>query len=97
MNKSNIKNIIIIVSIVAGLFFLYTFFVKGNNDDDLLVSSSSTQSPVIEELFSILNKLSQLRINESIFQDASYKSLEDYTVIVNPEPYGRINPFELIE
>lgn len=100
MEKKNIKNIITIVVVIVVIFFAYTFFVKGNKEPDALVSTSSATvagSPVVRELFKILDQLSELSLDTSIFEDPLYKSLEDYGVTIDPQPIGRSNPFKEFE
>lgn len=97
MNKENIKNIVIVAAIIAGLFVVYTFFFAGGESNELLSSSSASELTVVDELFSLLNSLSQLRIDDSLFDKESYSALEDYTVILEERPQGRINPFRPIE
>jgi len=99
MNKKTIKNILIIFAGVVVLFIAYSYFLKGE-DKELLTSalvSSTDGSPVVGELFVILNELSSLKIDLSLFEDPTYHSLQDYTVILTPEAFGRVNPFDPIE
>ncbi|MEX0933697.1 MAG: hypothetical protein WD003_00330 [Candidatus Paceibacterota bacterium] len=97
MNKKNIKNITLVVLLLAGLFVAYSFFTGDSSDGELLSSSSASELTVVDNLFVLLNSLSQLRIDTSIFEKESYRSLKDYTVILGTEPQGRTNPFRPIQ
>ena len=99
MDKKTIKKIGIVVAVIGGLFFIFTFFSKGDDAGDLLVRSKvdTLESAIVEDLFSILRDLSQLKIDRSIFEDEVFRSLVDYTVVVSARPQGRINPFLPIE
>jgi hypothetical protein len=97
MISKNIKNILIITVLIAGIFVAYTFFKGGDTSNELLSSSSASELTVVDELFSLLNSLSSLRIDTSIFEKESYQALQDYTVILGQEPKGRTNPFRPIE
>lgn len=97
MNRKRIQNIIIVVGVIVAAFFVYTIFTGDTTQGEVLVGSVAgdvRRPPVVEELIAILNKLSELEIAPVIFDDASYRTLEDYTVTVSSQPQGRANPFE---
>ena len=90
--------IFIIILIIAGGFYVYNIFLKRRGTDDVLISQSITQggSGAVAGLLLVLRNLNELEFNTSLFNDPAYKSLEDFSVSVEPLPQGRVNPFALI-
>ena len=89
------KNIIIGAVVVVVLFFLYSAFLKGDGNTDTLVSESpeGLNSDVTMELLSILLEIRSITLNEKIFSDEGFSSLEDFSQEIPQEPVGRPNPF----
>ncbi len=88
--------LIVIVVVSIGLFFY--FRGKPNNDSlsSLEESGTSESNEAVEasnRVVKLLNQISSLEINDSIFKTAAYKSLIDYTVAIPEQNIGRVNPF----
>lgn len=87
--------LIVIILVALGLYFYF----KGSPTDTFssLQTSGTPESIEAQEaatrVLVLLNQISSLRINDSIFQSAVYKSLVDYTITVPEQPVGRENPF----
>lgn len=95
-----LKAVLILVIIVAIGFFAYKYFLKPGAKTPLsgLVSGgNATVSPsqnIDSEFLQTLLSLKAIRLDTSVFESSSYKSLKDYTVVL-PEvnDAGRPNPF----
>jgi hypothetical protein len=99
-NKSSKKVLIIIIAIVVVAIGYYLY---SSGDSEVAVDQDSslvTQSADFGEtqivgarVLSLLNQISSLNIDDSIFQSAAYKSLVDYTISIPEQNVGRQNPF----
>ncbi len=95
--SSSTKSIIIFIAVivVAGLLFFYFLGNKtpdSNSSIDTEGGSSETQIAGARVL-TLLNQVSSLKIDKSLFDSASYRSLVDYTVNIPEQNVGRPNPF----
>ena len=90
------KNIILIVVLVgiAGVGYRVFFGVDGI-DASLLISerTSSVPDDVGQDLLALLRTLRDIQLDNSIFSDPVFQSLEDLSQELVPEPVGRNNPF----
>jgi len=92
---SIIKNIIVIGGLLAlaGIGY-YLFVIQG---DSTLNSGGSLEAGSAEiETQAFLNRLEDLQninISTSLFQDARFRSLTDFSTVINRVPSGRDNPF----
>lgn len=96
--KHKIWPIVGIVLLLLASFFAYDRLVARNvrAADSNLVSSADQvepKSPFNPEQMAMLGRIEGLKIDGSIFQDQSFKSLKDLTVELAPQPVGRPNPF----
>lgn len=92
MPKIN-KNILLIIGlVVVAIAAYFTFF--GKEEVDPLTSVQTSTPSIGQELIIELNRLKSLRaVGKEIFSDSVFASLEDFTQTINPQPYGRSNPF----
>lgn len=92
------KNLLIGTAVVVALFMGYTFFFNGSSDSNILSSTVTTgvNAVVDNELLLLLSELKAIRLNDEIFQDRVFKSLNDFGLELVPEPSGRRNPFSPI-
>ena len=94
-SKGTFIALILIVVVALGLFFYF----KGSPKDSgsSLITSGSLESAdaqaAADRVLSLLNQISSLRIDDSIFKSAAYLSLKDYTIAVPEQNVGRVNPF----
>ena len=93
-----VKYFAIIGIIIAGGLLAYNFFFKGQGGpaSSLLVSEKTSMtgaSADVTGLLLVLKSLQNLTLDTSIFENAAYRSLKDYSVILEVVPQGKANPF----
>ena len=88
------KNIFLIGVIVVLAFIGFTVFTR-EDDDAALTSTTQEASALIagRELLAILIELKAIDLDDSIFEDPVFRSLEDFSQELIPQPTGRRNPF----
>jgi len=92
--KSFLKNIIIIVSLVAIVALGYYLFVI--EKDSTITSNAVGVNQVDIETQQFLRKLrtiESLNVSVGIFSDSDFNSLVNFTTPVKSVPAGRDNPF----
>lgn len=88
-----IKNILI-VAVVAGVGFVgYNYLSRDPAGDTLVTVSGDGTSQMGAQVLSALNQLQQLKLDESVFSDKTFKSLKDFSRPLPTESVGRLNPF----
>ncbi len=97
--KSSKKPIIVIVIIIILALIAY-FYFSGSPSDSSSTSLVEQKSPESADadaagvrVLSLLNQISSLKIDTSIFDNPTYKSLVDYSITVPEQNVGRPNPF----
>lgn len=88
--------ILIVIIAIAALIYFYTLGDSAADPSSSLVqedSASSETQAVGARVLSLLNQISSLKIDASIFDSASYQSLVDYTIAIPEQNIGRPNPF----
>ena len=91
---SRYRTVILIGILVIGGFFAYTYFFTGAPQKALSVTSSAgVNSTVDQDLIALLTTLKSIKLESGIFSDQSFRSLQDYSQTLVPEPVGRTNPF----
>lgn len=105
--SSQIKNIIIFISIGAALFLGYFFFFKGDSSNTPnLVSSPNTPSPtglvnntvstgaVGGDFLNLLLSVKSIKLDNEILTSPAFESLQDSSIFLVPDgTEGRPNPF----
>ena len=93
MSKNKI--IIIVVVIIVGVFayFYLTRDQSGTANAPLVSEAKTTTFADAKDILTLLNRMSQIKLDDSIFQNVVFKSLKDTTVILVSQPTGRNNPF----
>ncbi len=94
------KIIIAIVIIVLGIIAFSMLSSSKTKSTASLSSSGEDAIPTInegdvgEEFLSTLLNLNSIELNESVFNDQTFRSLKDFTITLIPETnVGRENPF----
>ncbi len=87
------KNILTILVVVIAAFIAYSFFFGGAPEAVLSSDVPSEQVAVDHELIALLLELKGIRLDDSIFADPVFMSLQDFSQELVPEPVGRDNPF----
>ena len=89
------KNVLLLIAAVVLLFIAYTVLFKGDTSDEIL-NTGVPQGPaeiVERELLGLLIELKEVELDNTIFSDPAFRSLEDFSQELVPLPVGRINPF----
>ncbi len=87
------QNIIIAAILIVGAFIGYTYFFAPSNGPVLTKQDASATPAVDQDLISLLLELKSIKLDENIFSDVAFKSLQDFSQELVPEPVGRTNPF----
>src|SRR3989344_643089 len=98
-----IKTSIIVVIIVAILALVFVFLTKKEPEQTPLVSVSgdvTTTNPqpnaslLTQDFLSILLNVKNIKLDDDIFNDPTFSSLSDSSILLTPEgTEGRPNPF----
>ncbi len=103
-----IKNIIIFVGILVVVILIYAFFFKSAPKQASLTSStgalatvnpasqnSSANSTVAQDFLALLLNVRSIKLNDDIFTDSTFGTLNDSTIelVSDPANEGRPNPF----
>ena len=75
----------------------YNYLIRVDTTGGVLINQDSADtSKMGAEVLTALNQLKTLKLDDSIFKDKTFVSLEDFSKPLSPEPVGRINPFSPI-
>jgi hypothetical protein len=95
--SSNKKTIIIglvIVVALAGGWYFYSSGSSGSGTSQLVASGGTANAAQVgSNVLNILNNVSSIHIDTSLFSMPAYQSLVDYSITVPPQGVGRANPF----
>ena len=97
MQKSSSKKPIVTIIIIIVVAAMVYFYFSGDPVD----TTSSIEDPSVtsetlvagSQILALLNQISVIDIETSIFNTPVYRSLVDHTVTVLPQNVGRPNPF----
>jgi uncharacterized protein (UPF0333 family) len=91
MNKKLLSIIVIILLILVAYWYLNQ---SGTSSETSLVAQTQTaQSADAQNIYSLLQKMSQVQLNDQIFSNQTFVSLLDNSVTLTEQPTGRANPF----
>jgi hypothetical protein len=85
--------IIIVVVIVAVMAFVYLKNSGDNSQTSLVSEAKSSQSADSDYVLKLLNRMSKIKLDDTIFFSQMFSSLKDTTVTLVPQSIGRNNPF----
>jgi hypothetical protein len=98
--KSELKNIIIFVVLLIGIFFSYRYFFGSPSGSEVVTVASpsgelmgSTGAGVGDDILPVLLAIKSIRLDNSFFTDPAFNSLQNFGVQLTPEEAGRDNPF----
>ena len=96
MSSPNTKKILIglAVLVLGGLGYYFFFSSSSTVPVGLLVPSDG--QVVGQDVLVLVEKLRTISIDQNVFSEALFTSLQDRTVSLTPESQGRQNPFALI-
>jgi len=91
-NNKNVIIIIVIIIVIIGACYMYA--TRDRTPDDLLVGVPAGAGITVDtDLISALSALRKLRLDDTIFKKKSWLSMQDFGRILDPQPWGRPNPF----
>jgi len=93
-NKKN--QIIIIITLIIAAFVVFVYFKNSSTDNSgssIVAEKRVAEFAGAREILSLLNRMSVVKLDDSIFNDKSFISLQDTTVVLVSQPVGRNNPF----
>lgn len=101
-----IKNIIIFVAVAIAFVLVYIFFIKPEPEQGNLVSTGTSTETAqdnnlnqptridTEDFLSVLLSVKSIKLDDSIFSDVAFTTLNDSNVVLTPDgTEGRPNPF----
>lgn len=101
--KGNVQTIIAIAgTIFVGSALVYLAFSGSQPTGSLDVLNESTRiqldegSRIEREIIAELNRIRSIRLEDSIFTSETFRSLVDYSRVIEERPRGRENPFSSI-
>ena len=95
MNSATKQIIIAIVIIIVAFVGYQMFFVSGEAGDTSLTPDIQTQNQFIDGqvILGLLNKLDRVTLDESIFSNNIFMSLQSFERVLEGQVSGRKNPF----
>lgn len=90
------KQIIIVVVIIVIAFVAYKMFFTGKSSGDtaLAVEQANSQQFVDgQKILVLLDKLNKVILDDSIFSDKAFQSLQSFEKPLEPQVFERKNPF----
>lgn len=94
--KGNLKNLIIIGSILIAIALAaYFYFTRDQSGDAVLTSTDagSAAASVDNELLAALHDLKKIKLDDSIFSNPTWLSLHDFGKVLAQQQPFRPNPF----
>ena len=85
--------IILFVAVVAVLYGGYMLFFAPSSEEALVATSEQGSTGADQELIALLLELKSIHLDDALFADPLFKSLEDFGKELVSEPVGRTNPF----
>ncbi len=92
IRQHKVLSIITFVVLVGGGWYLLSNS-SPSSTPDLIATGPSTSSSDNQQLVTTLNELRAVKLDNSIFSNPAFQSLQDFTTPITPEPVGRPNPF----
>lgn len=87
------QNVIVIAVVIIIAFIVYTYFFAGKATPILDEQTVNQAAPADQDLISLLLELKGITLDESLFSDSAFTSLQDFSKELVPEAIGRPNPF----
>jgi len=88
----------VILAIIVAIAALIYFYLTGNTTSESQTLQELSTANQVEgaQVLSLLNEISSLKIDNSFFNNPSYKTLRDYSVQIPALSVGRPNPFSSV-
>ncbi|MDE2041121.1 MAG: hypothetical protein KGI59_01905 [Patescibacteria group bacterium] len=90
--KSSKKPYLIILAVVAIGAVAY-FYYQGTAAPASATLDQSPANDVSAQVIALLQQIQSLHIDTTLFSDPAYATLRDYSVPIQSENVGRVNPF----
>jgi len=90
--KSNKKVIAGLTACLVLGFMLYDYISQPVRAVDELVLEEQ-EGVISKNLLVVLDRIESIKLDEKFFENAAFLSLQDFSVVLTPEPTGRPNPF----
>ena len=88
------KNILILSVVIIVFAFAGFYLFKSNTTDQSLVANSKvSNSDEAQKIYNLLQKMSQVKLDDSIFSNQVFKNLKDNSIEILPQETYRENPF----
>ncbi len=88
------NNIIIIITVILIGLIGFWYMTKTDSSTSYLTSDVKTTDSVdAKYIYTILQKMDQVTLDDSIFLSPAFQNLKDNTVSFSPQTAGRSNPF----
>lgn len=90
------KKILLLIVILFMAFLIYSYFKGGDKTNDILTATSPTggsNNAIGQQFFNQLLTLQNLQLDDKVFADPRFQSLQDFSQPLPDEPQGRPNPF----
>ncbi|MHB0977852.1 MAG: hypothetical protein ACYC1K_00355 [Minisyncoccota bacterium] len=84
---------LITIAVLLVLFFVYQSFFKPNINS---VASGSVDQNVGQDVVALYTTLQAVDLDQNLFTTPAYKNLVDFSTVLQDQPKGRRNPFDLI-
>lgn len=91
--KSEIKNIIIFVVILGGLYFGYKYFFPPKAPLTEVTYPTGSGGEVGGEVLAFLLELKRIKLDQGIFNNPLFEKLTNFSTELGQEESGRDNPF----
>lgn len=91
-----IKQIIIASIVIVAAFVGFKMFFSSSEPADVALTADSAQTAQFADgqlILALLNKLSRVTIDDTIFQDQTFVSLTSFEKPIQDQVAGRKNPF----
>ena len=91
----------IFVVLALGLCYLYYNNSIGTSTTSLVSQNETTRANsgaivVGAEIISLLDRLDAIKLDTSLFSEATFQSLKDFSIVLRSQAVGRPNPFAAI-
>lgn len=95
--KSEIKNIIIFIVILGGLYLSYKYFFPKEEPLTSITYPDGSGGDVGGEVLAFLLELKKINLDQSLFNDPLFEKLTNFSTELGQEEAGRSNPFAPIQ
>jgi hypothetical protein len=91
------QSIILFAGAVIVLYGGYVFFFAPTSEEAFTATQTVGVLGSDQELIALLLELKSIHLDDTLFMDPLFKSLEDFGKELVTEPVGRLNPFAPID